>query len=651
MSDPNAQSWFHGRISREQAEKLLNEHSTQNGKYLLRESSTQLGSYVLSVCYNGNVVHYQILKNRDGTVGIADGLRFPGPVELIHHHEVNLDGLLTRLTIPCEKPVGVKAKVYRNITHDDLEEASRAALWEAASIDSEEAVLKFKVEVEDFVGNILHKKQQWYHGIIPREEADRRLETKGNPNGCFLFRERGGGKSEYVLGVLHDGKAYHYLFSVDAEGKLSIKAGRKFLNLMQIVDYYTQKSDGLLCKLTVPCDISRYQVTPILPEKQNILLDPDIQKELRRRVTKSKATYKQFQKPRRPKSAAVAVPGGGQSHLTAETPPPVPSSPNRPPIGVHGHDMVDGSNAWKYEGIYDSIKVKGTEGYENPFLGSKEPRKLVVEIKRLKIQEELGHGNFGSVMKGIYMIPNGKSIAVAVKTLKEENIPNQQSEIIHEAEIMAKLDHPNIVRMIGVTQGTEMMLVMELAPEGPLNKYLKKHKNMAFLNILILMLQVDEGMQYLESQHFVHRDLAARNVLVVSENFVKISDFGMSRAMGAGNEYYRAERAGKWPLKWYAPECIFYFKFTSKSDVWSYGVTMWEALNYGAKPYSGKKGQQLVEDLERGYRLECPLNCPKEIHNIMKRCWEWQPEKRPTFHEIGNSLFSFIEKTRRKHTR
>ena len=135
MSDPNAQQWFHGRISRDESERLLKNNLMQNGKYLLRESTSQLDSYVLSVCYNGNVVHYQILRNRDGTVGIAEGLRFPGPVELVHHHEVNLDGLLTRLTIPCVKPYGVKAKVFRNITHDDLEEASRAALYEAAGID------------------------------------------------------------------------------------------------------------------------------------------------------------------------------------------------------------------------------------------------------------------------------------------------------------------------------------------------------------------------------------------------------------------------------------------------------------------------------------------------------------------------------------
>lgn len=155
------------------------------------------------------------------------------------------------------------------------------------------------------LGNILHKKQPWYHGIIPREEADLRLEKKENPNGTFLFRERGGGKKEYVLGIKHEGKAYHYLFSSDSSGKFSIRSGRKFPNLMQIVDYYTTKSDGLLCKLTTPCNVDVYQVKPSAKVKHNVLLDPDIQTELRRRVTKSQVELKKLQKAKRP----VSTPG------------------------------------------------------------------------------------------------------------------------------------------------------------------------------------------------------------------------------------------------------------------------------------------------------------------------------------------------------
>ena len=177
-------------------------------------------------------------------------------------------------------------------------------------------MLKFKTEVEGMLGSILHKKQPWYHGIIPREEADRRLESHGQTNGCFLFRERGGTKGHYVLGILHDSKSYHYLFSPDADGKLSIKSGRKFLNLMQIVDYYSQKSDGLLCKLAEPCDIELFQLRPQSASHQNILLDPDIQVELRRRVTKAEADLKQMGRPKRPVSTpGISIPGIQSMHL------------------------------------------------------------------------------------------------------------------------------------------------------------------------------------------------------------------------------------------------------------------------------------------------------------------------------------------------
>ena len=151
---------------------------------------------------------------------------------------------------------------------------------------------------------------------------------------------------------------------------------------------------------------------------------------------------------------------------------------------------------------------------------------------------------------------------------------------------MAKLDHRHIVRLIGVCENDPFMLVMELAPLGPLNKYLQNHgQNMTDTDILRLMLQVAKAMQYLEDVNYVHRDLAARNILLVNEKFAKVSDFGMSRALGQGKDYYKARSASKWPLKWYAPECIYYYKFSSKSDVWSFGVALWEAMSRGEMPY------------------------------------------------------------------
>lgn len=377
--------------------------------------------------------------------------------------------------------------------------------------------------------------------------------------------------------------------------------------------------------------MAAFEYRPKFENDKNILLHPDIQKQLKMALAKNESELRTYRR------LSQVRPTPHPHANTQKRLPPEPPHSSRPRSGVN--------EAWKYEKIYDSANVIKMEGFTSPF-GSKE-RDIMLDPRKLNLEHELGHGNFGSVMKGTYILQSNKKIPVAVKTLKDEDIPGQKSEILGEADIMAKLDHPNIVRLIGVVQSPMFMIAMELASQGPLQKYLKLHTDMPLFKIFIMMLQIDEGMCYLEGQHFVHRDLAARNVLVVSENFVKISDFGMSRAMGAGNEYYRAERAGKWPLKWYAPECIYYHKFTSKGDVWSYGVTMWEAVTYGGKPYRKMKGPELVESLENGYRLPCPENCPQEIYQLMRQCWEWKEEDRPTFMSIGNTLSRYIESIRR----
>jgi len=348
--------------------------------------------------------------------------------------------------------------------------------------------------------------------------------------------------------------------------------------------------------------------------------------------------------PPLPSSLPPSNRNSGPPRLPPRPIPPVsPRGQYPPPLSPPAAAAAEGrpspgaspSRGAQFEKIYDSIKMKKSSFYFNQF---KDVQTRKLRSENLRLERELGHGNFGSVLKGEYTKFNGEKIPVAVKKLKSEEINNPKSEIMHEAEVMMKLDHPNIVRIIGICQDTTVMLVMELAPEGPLHKYLKKHKTLPMFKIFVIMLQVAEGMQYLENMHFVHRDLAARNVLVVNEDFVKISDFGMSRAMGAGSDYYKAGKPGKWPLKWYAPECIYYRKFSSKSDVWSYGVTLWEATSYGKKPYDGLNGQLILEQIENGYRLECPEGVPPDVYRVMRSCWQYREEDRPTFQILAQEL-------------
>lgn len=143
-------------------------------------------------------------------------------------------------------------------------------------------------------------------------------------------------------------------------------------------------------------------------------------------------------------------------------------------------------------------------------------------------------------------------------------------------------------------------------------------------------------MNYLESRHFVHRDLAARNILVMSHQQVKISDFGLSRALGVDDDYYQANKGGRWPIKWYAPECILFGTFSHASDVWSFGVTIWEMYTFGETPYDEMGQQDLVSFLEAGHRLSCPENCPAKVFEIMHNCWNHNARDRPTFRFLTN---------------
>uniref|UniRef100_A0A4W3IP53 Tyrosine-protein kinase n=1 Tax=Callorhinchus milii TaxID=7868 RepID=A0A4W3IP53_CALMI len=261
--------------------------------------------------------------------------------------------------------------------------------------------------------------------------------------------------------------------------------------------------------------------------------------------------------------------------------------------------------------------------YESPYADPEELKEKTLYLKQDSLileEKELGSGNFGTVKKGIYKMRK-KDISVAVKVLKS-NDPAVKDELMKEAHFMHQLDNPYIVRMIGICERECLMLVMELAEQGQLNKFLQAHKDVITItNVVELVHQVSMGMRYLEEKNYVHRDLAARNVLLVTQHYAKISDFGLSKAINAEENYYKAKTTGKWPLKWYAPESINFSKFSSKSDVWSFGVMMWEAFTFGQKPYKGKKIQEVLPMLENNERLESPARCPPEMYELMKDCW------------------------------
>ncbi|XP_068613537.1 receptor tyrosine-protein kinase erbB-4-like [Brachionichthys hirsutus] len=255
------------------------------------------------------------------------------------------------------------------------------------------------------------------------------------------------------------------------------------------------------------------------------------------------------------------------------------------------------------------------------------------ELKRVKI---LGSGAFGTVYKGIW-VPEGEKvkIPVAIKILNEAPGPKANVEFMDEALIMASVEHPHLVRLLGVCLSPTIQLVTQLMPHGCLLDYVHEHKdNIGSQLLLNWCVQIAKGMMYLEERRLVHRDLAARNVLVKSPNHIKITDFGLARLLDVNEKEYNAD-GGKMPIKWMALECIHYRKFTHQSDVWSYGVTIWEIMTFGGKPYDGISTREIPDLLEKGERLPQPPVCTIDVYMVMVKCWMIDADSRPKFKELA----------------
>uniref|UniRef100_A0A8C5JZD8 Focal adhesion kinase 1 n=1 Tax=Jaculus jaculus TaxID=51337 RepID=A0A8C5JZD8_JACJA len=274
--------------------------------------------------------------------------------------------------------------------------------------------------------------------------------------------------------------------------------------------------------------------------------------------------------------------------------------------------------------------------------GIDEARDYEIQRERIELGRCIGEGQFGDVHQGVYLSPENPALAVAIKTCKNCTSDSVREKFLQEALTMRQFDHPHIVKLIGVITENPVWIIMELCTLGELRSFLQVRKySLDLASLILYAYQLSTALAYLESKRFVHRDIAARNVLVSSNDCVKLGDFGLSRYM-EDSTYYKASK-GKLPIKWMAPESINFRRFTSASDVWMFGVCVWEILMHGVKPFQGVKNNDVIGRIENGERLPMPPNCPPTLYSLMTKCWAYDPSRRPRFTELKAQLSTILE--------
>ncbi|XP_072021732.1 tyrosine kinase receptor Cad96Ca-like [Amphiura filiformis] len=269
----------------------------------------------------------------------------------------------------------------------------------------------------------------------------------------------------------------------------------------------------------------------------------------------------------------------------------------------------------------------------------------------------VGHGAFASVHSGeaVGIVKKSLATKVAVKMLKEGASDTDRRDFIKELELYKSLDkHPNIISFFGCcTEGEPMYLILEYAPNGSLQSHLSRIRtgedgylqpdveSLSPNDIFAFGSQIANGMEYLASKHCVHRDLACRNVLLGDGMVCKLSDFGLARDMENENQYEMKSK-GRVPVRWMAIESLLQNVYTSKSDVWSFGVVLWELVTFGSHPYPGFSSREVIVQIQKGYRLPKPKHCSDEMYEMMQSCWRTNPNDRPTFKTLRDELENML---------
>ncbi|MCI4395647.1 hypothetical protein PGIGA_G00194330 [Pangasianodon gigas] len=448
--------------------------------------------------------------------------------------------------------------------------------------------------------------EEWYFGKLGRKDAERQLFSTGNQRGSYLIRESETTKGAFSLSIrdwdeVKGDHVKHYKIRKLDSGGYYITTRSQFHTLQQLVQHYSERAAGLCFRLVGPCHKGMPRLTDLSMKTKDVWEIPRESLQLVKRL------------------------GNGQfgevwmEVINIISPPPSP-----PPI-VHADGLC-----YHLTGVCVNYTPE-TVGLTHD----------TWEIAResLQLDVKLGAGCFADVWCGTW---NGNT-KVAVKTLKPGTMSPES--FLEEAQIMKNLRHDKLVQLYAVVSEEPIYIVTEYMNKGSLLEFLKDGEGRALKlpNLVDMAAQVAAGMAYIERMNYIHRDLRAANILVGENLVCKIADFGLARLI-EDNEY-TARQGAKFPIKWTAPEAALYGKFTIKSDVWSFGILLTELVTKGRVPYPGMNNREVLEQVERGYRMQCPLDCPVSLYELMQQCWKQNAEERHTFEYLQAFLEDYFTAT------